>query len=538
MAISKHRSRFKRHAMLAMLLWPTLFVLGNWSADSTRIRWDFTSAGRHTLSAETLAVLSSATSAIEVRAFLPTHVPPPYSTVVRGIRDGLADYQAVSPVPFKISIVDPLDPDLDTEERKALEQEAKSYGLKKADLQVIQADRRVRQAVWFGVVVLYGPRQIIMPRIDRPSQLEYALTGTLKKALNAKARESVIGFSSGHREPPILKSPLRSSLSTIGKLEDVPIDGTTIPQAIDVLVILGPQRPFNERERYTIDQFLMRGRTVVTFLDYRSQSTVFPEVLVPTVSGLETLFDAYGLKIDTTQTVVDRQNPGQAPLKKDESGRIVMGAHPLYPFVRPKDANHPTTVSISHLVTPMASPMDGQAAKDRGHQVEPLLVVGPGAVFRNDIRKSAPAAYLAPQKSDTQAQGAIVAMAVTGTLTSAFADKAVPAAPRQASTFKERPVPERPFLRAGQSDARLLVVTSGTRMLAAQNNALLFLQNSLAWGTADVSLTAIRSRSAEAPPLTVRTTTARLWCRIVNLIGPALLLVAIGLFLRIRRRVA
>ena len=520
------RRILRRDAKVAVVLWLLFFCLINVAAESVRARWDYTTSGRHTLSDETRQILSQGKSPIRVRAFLPTNVPQPYRDVVDGIRNGLMDYRQASTVPFEIQMVDPLDPDLSESEKKELEQKARDYGLKKADLQIIKSDQRIRQSVWFGVVILYQAKQMVVPYIDDANQFEYAFTRTLKNIIVGKKRRSVIGLSVGHGEPPISQSPLKGTLSTIGELRDVRIDGTHIPRDIDVLVILGPKRPFSIREQYTVDQFLMRGKSLLCFLDYRTQSTVFPEVLVPTVSGLENILSTYGLTVETETTLLDRKAPGQAPIKRDQAGRIVTGAHPLYPFVKPAPGGHATTINVSHLVMPMSSPIDTTGAEKRGYGVTHLLKAVRTTVLQKDVRNNSPEKYLEPKSDELKATGTSVAAAVTGIFRSAFEGKSKPAEP-PASPF-DKPSPMMPFLVESQGDARILLATSGTRMLAAQNNSLQFFQNAIDWGATDARLTNIRSAPVQAARLDTVSGQTRFWIRAAALTSPTLLLLIAG----------
>jgi len=81
-----------------------------------------------------------------------------------------------------------------------------------------------------------------------------------------------------------------------------------------------------------------------------------------------------------------------------------------------------------------------------------------------------------------------------------------------------------------------VVVTSGTRMLAAGENALVFLQNAVEWGLTDDALAGLRARAAEDPPLEDTTAATRRLMRYGLAIGPSLLLLLIGGLRRWGRR--
>ena len=84
--------------------------------------------------------------------------------------------------------------------------------------------------------------------------------------------------------------------------------------------------------------------------------------------------------------------------------------------------------------------------------------------------------------------------------------------------------------------ARVVLVTSGARFLAAHTDALLMLQNAVDWALDDAELTALRGRRADDPPLDATDASTRLWVRLGNIAGPPLLCLLWALIRLGRRR--
>ena len=94
------------------------------------------------------------------------------------------------------------------------------------------------------------------------------------------------------------------------------------------------------------------------------------------------------------------------------------------------------------------------------------------------------------------------------------------------------------FLATAQGDARIVLATSGTRMLAASENGLRFLRNAVAWAAVDARLSGIRARTITDKNLYPTTSSERFSVRLVAIASPVLVLIIIGLFnLQRRRRV-
>ena len=100
MAMSGWTLSTRTQSYIAITLWGAAFVLGNLAVMDSTHRWDFTKDQKHTLSETSLGILSDAESAIEVRAFIPTDLPPQEMELADAIRDALSDYRAKAQVPL------------------------------------------------------------------------------------------------------------------------------------------------------------------------------------------------------------------------------------------------------------------------------------------------------------------------------------------------------------------------------------------------------------------------------------------------------
>jgi ABC-2 type transport system permease protein len=524
--------RLRAESMLAIGLIGLAMVLSNLVAERWHSRFDLTADARHTLRPATLRLLEALDRPLEIRAYLPTHVQPPYSIVVQQMADILEEYQNVGEPHVKLTVVDPTDDALGADAQKRLRAEALGYGIKEADLQVTRADRQVRERVLFGVALLFDDRQAVVPPVQKPEMLEYALTRALRDVTTEQLRTPVIAWAEGHGEPKVLESPVAQVLASSGTQRAVRLDGPLVPAEVDVLVLLGPRRAYGPRARYVIDQFLMRGGSVVALLDYHQQSTAFADILVDTVSGLEPVLAAQGIRIQPKQAVVDSVENAMTPVGRDDDGRIITAHHPAHPRTRSLHAGHPITQGLSSLVVPFAPPIDARGAHERGHEVVVLAQGGATATVAQEARSPDPQRYQALPPS---AEPPVLAVAVRGTFTSTFVGHSIPS--RAAAAPGAPPsAPDRPWISAGEGEARLLLITSGARLLGADANGLLFLQNALDWASTATELISLRARAAEDPPLAPTTDASRQWVKLGNIIGAPLLLLVFGLLGRRRRR--
>ena len=184
------------------------------------------------------------------------------------------------------------------------------------------------------------------------------------------------------------------------------------------------------------------------------------------------------------------------------------------PFASPIEVSRPLAPSVQHVV---------------------LAASHPTAVVHSNVRKVAPNAYLKPSNSDEETKAkAIVGLLATGSYTSIFSGKKIPLHP-----MKRNPLlggtktPERPFIERSHAQSKVLLITSGTRLLGAQKNGLIFLQNAVDYLMTETSLASLRARRFESPNLKKTNRNTRLWVRWGNVVGPTILLGLLGLVLRL-----
>ena len=493
-------------------------------------RIDLTADQRHTLAPATLDLLRR--GPVEVRAYLPSRMPAPWSARVQAMRDMLRTYVAAAEGRLTLVVVDPSDPSLTTEQRAAIDAEAKSFGIEEADVSVIEGARQRREARWFGLALLHADRQVVVPPVRRIDDMEFEITRQLRRLLSEDGKPPRIGLSQGHGEPDVLQSPLAGPLGASGELINVDLGVDLLPPNLDALVILAPTRRFNDRERFVIDQFLMQGKSLILLLDYRERSQVLTDVLVPVNSGLEPILEGVGVTMDTNLTVFDPRRSVPAPLDRGNDGRVRTAHHSAYILVD-TFAAHPITTGLGRLIVPMAVPLRVEKARAQGHAVTALVEAGPTAFSRFNLAKFDPSAVAAPLPTDKPGPF-IVAATIEGVFKSTVAEP--PPRPVDKPLDPRTGAPDPPPITTAHGPARIMVITSGRRMLAAGADATVLMQNAVDWAVTSTDLAGLRARRAEDPPLRPTSGRTQVWIQAANVLGPPFLLLLFGALRAIRRR--
>jgi ABC-2 type transport system permease protein len=278
---------------------------------------------------------------------------------------------------------------------------------------------------------------------------------------------------------------------------------------VDVLVVVSP-KAYDAQQRFAIDQFLMRGGSVLLFTSaYELDPAPTGAIRVEAVdSGLDEMLAGYGVTV-ADEMVMDLQNEGiPVPVERNLGGFTVREiqnvSYPFFVDVRQSGISRETPVGagLPSMTIPFASPVSvdipaGEEAEEPAVEAVTLLQSSPRAwTTRNTDVQPDFATY--PEDGFAEGDDMKVhdlAVLLTGSFTSAFADE-------------ESPLSGETVVKASPPNTRLAVLGS-TAMIddmvlqmsrqAATN--LQLAQNLVDWGVEDTDLLSIRSRSTFARTL-------------------------------------
>ena len=195
------------------------------------------------------------------------------------------------------------------------------------------------------------------------STLEYDVAKTIG-ALVRDAPQKVIGYTTGHGEPDLgtARGPLqdlREGLAERFKFVPVTLGGRIgVPDEVDALWVVGPQKQLSARALYHLDQFLMRGGALGLFVTNvrGDMKTGRPRAVK---HGMDEWLAHLGVTVNR-DTIIDRKRNGvvRMPVRQ---GRYVLQMpvnSALIPRVSDLDDTHPAIGPIHSLLFPYASSME------------------------------------------------------------------------------------------------------------------------------------------------------------------------------------
>jgi ABC-2 type transport system permease protein len=350
-----------------------------------------------------------------------------------------------------------------------------------------------------------------------------------------------------------------------------PVDLTNgqVPTDVDVLVVIAPQN-MSDNERYAIDQYLMRGGSVVAAAgNYALAPDQFSGNLgiEPIQNGLRDMLAGYGIDVQQSLVMDPQNEPFPVQVSRNVGGLQVQEIQAMnYPFfvdVRADgmDRQSPILGNLPAVTLNWASPVVVDEDKNKDRTVTTLLKSSAGSWLRTDTNIQ-PDLQTYPQLGfavEGEQKSYPLAVSVQGVFESYFKDKPSPltaaptSEPGQAAAPAPQPTPTAQVNVIGTIEnspdtARLVVVGSAEFLndivfQLSSNltrdrylNTLQFMQNTVDWSVEDLDLLTIRSRGTSARVLNPLTESQQSMWEFTNYGLALAALVALGLIWRWRRQ--
>lgn len=353
--------------------------------------------------------------------------------------------------------------------------------------------------------------------------------------------------SAGDRLPPISAWNLvYQHLTQSYDVSVVDLREGRVPSNVDVLVVVAPQ-DMTDKERFAVDQFLMRGGSAVIAAGrYMLSHLLVAGILAvdETEEGLNDVLASYGIKVGD-RLVMDPQNePLPAQVERRVGGfrvqEIQRVDYPLFVDVR-RDGmakESPITADLPAVTLHWATALEVDQSDNESREVVTLLR-STDRSWLSSFTDIEPDKENFPEYGfpiEEQRQSSALAVSIRGSLDSFFTGKPSPLA----AEGEDRAAEGQAFIETSPESTRLVVIGSGaflddvalsfSQSLSADRYLLnlQFLQNSVDWLAEDEELLGLRSQGTYTrllKPLDEREQT--LW-EAVNYIIALIAVVALG----------
>ncbi len=506
-------------------------------------RIDTTKAERFTLSKGSANLLHSLKQNMRAEAYV-TKGLPKLDAFVRDLRDLLQEYKDAGGGHFEYEIIEPKTDD----QRKA----AKDAGLVEQPFGEASETDEQKGAVaqgFMGIVLKYGSEKDAIKFLppERSDGLEFWITNkvrevrdradNIKHKIGALVGQDEIKLSEANLVPSQMGKPSIQQIITQNfpfyTLSDVDMKNgdNEIPDDLDGLIVTQPGKDFTEKELRRIDQFVMKGKSLIVFasaVNVKSGDSTMNASL--NSHGLEKLLDGYGITMNK-DVVLDYGRSFRVSLLTQ--GGLASARFPDMIDVQDDtrftgdemllDTSFPAFFRIPEVVFPFASSLTLHKEKQPDVAPDKMKIVARSTprslVETGDTVDLKPFKQYRP-KGEWKQYG--LAATVEGTLHSAFPsgdkqgvdapDKS--AKPARVLVVSSSQFLANPFARAGNGqemqqfgmnmpiggDEQLLQL-AGPYAQQVLTDTILAFKNSLDWLTGDTDLLAVSAKILSEPGL-------------------------------------
>jgi len=359
----KRRSPKFRH-ILEVLIAIALIVVINIIGNVKFSRIDLTEDKLHTLSDNTIDFLENEIDqVINIEIYLDGEFPAFIQKLKNSIKEKIEEFQAYAGKKVKFRFINPNE---DKELAKAMKQQLAELGLYPSFILSKEEGTEEFTEIWAGAKIMYGEREqaiqflpggnfLVSPAHvnNAVNQLEYNFVKAFWQLTN-QTRDNV-GFLRGHGELTNAEAwSIQYELKQFYNVDTVQIIDSTGKENLksldkfQALVIAKPTKPFNEKEKYVIDQYVMKGGKVfwlIDNLDVPEDSLAVKEV-VNTFQydlNLDDMLFKYGARIN--KNLVADINSG--PIMRKNNYKVLDHWF-LYPVL-----TNQNTSELTHNVAPI-----------------------------------------------------------------------------------------------------------------------------------------------------------------------------------------
>lgn len=289
------RKSLKKSQIVSFIVTLVIIIVINVIGSFVFTRFDLTSEKRYTLSNTTKEILGDLNDYVYFKVYLEGDFPAGFKKLRRETKEMLDEFRAYSKY-IDYEFINPSD-FADATERNEVYRSLYQAGLNPTELSVQNSDGSSKQMViWPGVVVSYGNDKELAVDL-----LESQLGQSSEEALNASMQNLEFRLIEAVKTITQLEKPMVAFIEGHGELEDkdvydimqtlsqhynvnrIAIDGRidalmhrteadengkvkAFP-SYDAIVIAKPTQPFDEKDKFLIDQYIMHGGKVLWLVE-------------------------------------------------------------------------------------------------------------------------------------------------------------------------------------------------------------------------------------------------------------------------------
>ena len=387
------KKNIKRNNIFQVILALAIIILVNIIGSFVFTRIDLTAEKRYTLSPVTKNMLENLDDDIFFRVYLDGDLPPGFRRLANETREMLNEFRAYSNH-IHFEFINP-SASPNTKERNDTYRLLSEQGLQPTDLRISGKGESSQLIIFPGTIVVYQgreiPVQLLMTQLGQNPEkvlnnsiqaLEYNLSNAIDKLINTTNPRIAILEGQGELSQPEMIY-FEEALSEYYQVERVNINrkinsltvrlktdssGSPLVNKYKALIIAGPERPFSEKDKFLIDQFIMRGGRILWMIDpvFAKMDSLqeFGSTMGLTNDiNLDDMLFNYGVRLN--KNLVMDLNALPIPIKTGQMGnqpRFDFFEWYFFPLATPA-SKHPIVNGLNAIKTEFVSSIDTVEAK-------------------------------------------------------------------------------------------------------------------------------------------------------------------------------
>ena len=438
-----------------------ILIFINIIASFLYFRLDLTQENKYSIDDTSKEIISQIDDVLYIKVYLDGDFPAGFIQLKNASRDLLQEFSNYSDF-IQFEFVNPSD--RNEESKNKLYKELIDKGLNPVNLEIAEKDGSVQKIIFPGAIINYKNKSVSLNFLinqfgvnnkvalnNSIENLEFEFLKSIFKLVNKKTKKIAFLSGNGQLQEPYL-SDINNSLGTNNNslseffsvdffdLKAYELDNDNNPslskqllkiKEFDALIVAKPTIPFNELEKFILDQYIMNGGKILWLLDGIAmdmdslKNTNAYSTALPLTLNLDDMMFKYGLRINS-DLIMDMQSD-QIPIVVGFNGDVPQ--RKMFPWVYnplfiPK-SKHPIVKNLEAIKTSFVSTID--TVKSEGVSKSPLLFCSPySKIVKSPHRVSLNILSDEPNIKNFKTKDKIAAILLEGKFKSVFENRLAP----------------------------------------------------------------------------------------------------------------
>lgn len=311
----KKNNKQRKRSILTLLISLFILISINLLGSLGFYRVDLTQEKRYTLSDNTIELLKSLDDIVYFQILLDGELPAAYQKLRNSIQETLDEFRAYNKTNIQYEFIDPAE----GKDKKILNDyynELTAQGLEPVIDYEVSGQGDERKILWPCAIVNFKSRETIINFVSSSQQmdkevlineslesLEFNLIDAIRR-LTIKVKPSV-AFIEGHGEADAMRTDdITRSLEEYYNVSRLAINHQlNALNDFKTIIIAGPDSAFDEKDKFIIDQFIMKGGNVLWLIDGTQTNMDSLQAKSETVAiandlNLDDMLFKYGVRIN------------------------------------------------------------------------------------------------------------------------------------------------------------------------------------------------------------------------------------------------